>query len=441
MFEGLAEKLQGAFYKLKNKGSLTEEDVNSALREIRLSLLEADVNYKVVKDFIAAIKGKAIGTEIFTGLNPAQQVIKIVYDEMTNLLGTNTVKINSTPNPPTVIMVCGLQGAGKTTTAAKLACLLRKEGKKPLLVAADVYRPAAIAQLQTLGKQVDIPVYDIGNSKDAIEVSKHALHKAKMDLYDTVILDVAGRLHIDEKMMDELKGIRKAIDVTEVLLVVDAMTGQDAVNVATTFNEVLNIDGVILTKLDGDARGGSAISIRSVTGKPIKFIGTSEKMDGLEVFHPDRMASRIIGQGDVLTFIEQTQNAFDEDQAKKLEQKIRKNTFNLNDFLEQLRKIQKMGPLENLLAMIPGIGAKLKDVEIDPNRIKRIEAIICSMTEKERRDPSLLNGSRRKRVAAGSGTTVQEINTLMHQFEEMKKMVKKITLDADKKQKRPRMPF
>lgn len=441
MFEGLAEKLQGAFYKLKNKGSLTEEDVNSALREIRLSLLEADVNYKVVKDFIAAIKGKAIGTEIFTGLNPAQQVIKIVYDEMTNLLGANTVKINSTPNPPTVIMVCGLQGAGKTTTAAKLACLLRKEGKKPLLVAADVYRPAAIAQLQTLGKQVDIPVYDIGNSKDAIEVSKHALHKAKMDLYDTVILDVAGRLHIDEKMMDELKGIRKAIDVTEVLLVVDAMTGQDAVNVATTFNEVLNIDGVILTKLDGDARGGSAISIRSVTGKPIKFIGTSEKMDGLEVFHPDRMASRIIGQGDVLTFIEQTQNAFDEDQAKKLEQKIRKNTFNLNDFLEQLRKIQKMGPLENLLAMIPGIGAKLKDIEIDPNRIKRIEAIICSMTEKERRDPSLLNGSRRKRVAAGSGTTVQEINTLMHQFEEMKKMVKKITLDADKKQKRPRMPF
>ena len=441
MFEGLAEKLQGAFYKLKNKGSLTEEDVNSALREIRLSLLEADVNYKVVKDFIAAIKGKAIGTEIFTGLNPAQQVIKIVYDEMTNLLGANTVKINSTPNPPTVIMVCGLQGAGKTTTAAKLACLLRKEGKKPLLVAADVYRPAAIAQLQTLGKQVDIPVYDIGNSKDAIEVSKHALHKAKMDLYDTVILDVAGRLHIDEKMMDELKGIRKAIDVTEVLLVVDAMTGQDAVNVATTFNEVLNIDGVILTKLDGDARGGSAISIRSVTGKPIKFIGTSEKMDGLEVFHPDRMASRIIGQGDVLTFIEQTQNAFDEDQAKKLEQKIRKNTFNLNDFLEQLRKIQKMGPLENLLAMIPGIGAKLKDIEIDPNRIKRIEAIICSMTEKERRDPSLLNGSRRKRVAAGSGTTVQEINTLIHQFEEMKKMVKKITLDADKKQKRPRMPF
>lgn len=442
MFEGLADKLQQAFYKMKNKASLTEEDVNAALREIRLSLLEADVNYKVVKDFVASVKEKAVGSEILTGLNPAQQVIKIVYDEMTEILGGSTAKINSTPNPPTVIMVCGLQGAGKTTTVAKLACMLRKEGKKPLLVAADVYRPAAIEQLHTLGKQISIPVFDIGDSKDAVEVAKHALHKAKMELYDTVILDVAGRLHIDEKMMDELRGIRKAIDVTEVLLVLDAMTGQDAVNVAVAFNDALEIDGVILTKLDGDARGGGAISIRAVTGKPIKFIGTSEKMDGIEVFHPDRMASRIIGQGDVLTFIEQTQTAFDDDQARDLEKKIKKNTFDLNDFLDQLRKIQKLGPLENLLAMIPGVGAQLKDVKVDPSRIKRIEAIICSMNTKERRDPSLLNGSRRKRIAAGSGTTVQEVNTLMHQFEEMKKMVRKIALNSDnKKGKRSKLPF
>ena len=442
MFEGLADKLQKAFYKLKNKASLTEEDVSAALREIRLSLLEADVNYKVVKDFVASVKEKAVGAEILTGLNPGQQVIKIVYDQMTEILGGTTVKINSTPTPPVVIMVCGLQGAGKTTTVAKLACMLRKEGKKPLLVAADVYRPAAIEQLHTLGRQVNIPVFDIGDSKDAVEVTKHAMHKAKMELYDTVILDVAGRLHIDEKMMDELRGIRKAVDVTEVLLVLDAMTGQDAVNVAVAFNEALEIDGVILTKLDGDARGGSAISIRAVTGKPIKFIGTSEKIDGLEIFHPDRMASRIIGQGDVLTFIEQTQNAFDDDQAKDLEKKIKKNTFDLNDFLDQLRKIQKMGHLENLLAMIPGVGAQLKDIKIDPNRIKRIEAIICSMSTKERRDPSILNGSRRKRIAFGSGTTVQEVNALMHQFEEMKKMVRKIALNSDnKKGKRHKLPF
>ncbi len=439
MFEGLAEKLQSAFYKLRNRGALTEDDVNQAMRDIRISLLEADVNYKVVKDFVAAVKEKAVGAEILTGLNPAQQVIKIVYDELTDILGGKASGINIAPNPPTVIMMCGLQGAGKTTTCAKLACMLRKEGKKPLMVAADVYRPAAAEQLKILGRQVDIPVFDIPGCSDAVKVCRDSLHRAKLDLCDTVILDVAGRLHIDEQMMDELRNIRAQVSISEVLLVVDAMTGQDAVNVAKSFNEALNVDGVVLTKLDGDARGGAAISIKAVTGKPIKFVGTSEKMDGLEKFYPDRMASRIIGHGDVLTFIEQTQEAFDEEQAKKLEQKIRKNTFDLNDFLEQLRKIQKMGPLENLLSMIPGMGQQLKNVEIDPKRLKRIEAIICSMTEEERRDTDLLNGSRRRRIAAGSGTTVQEVNTLMYQFAEMKKMVRKLTNMPDNK--RRHMPF
>ncbi|MBQ9358347.1 MAG: signal recognition particle protein, partial [Abditibacteriota bacterium] len=431
---------QNAFYKLKNRGSLTEEDVNAAMRDIRISLLEADVNYKVVKDFVAKVREKAVGSEILTGLNPAQQVIKIVYEELTETLGGTISRISVSPEPPTVIMMCGLQGAGKTTTCAKLACMLRKEGKKPLMVAADVYRPAAAEQLAILGRQVDIPVFGIPGCSDAVKVCRDSLHKAKMELYDTVILDVAGRLHIDEQMMNELRSIRAAINVSEVLLVVDAMTGQDAVNVAQSFNEALNVDGIVLTKLDGDARGGAAISIKAVTGKPIKLVGTSEKMDGLEKFHPDRMASRIIGHGDVLTFIEQTQEAFDEEQAKKLEQKIRKNTFDLNDFLEQLRKIQKMGPLENLLAMIPGIGQQLKDVEIDPKRLKRVEAIICSMTEQERRDPDILNGSRRRRIAAGSGTTVQEVNTLMYQFSEMKKVVRKIASSPDTG-KRRRMPF
>lgn len=440
MFENVAEKLQNAFYKLKNKGFLTEDDVNNALREMRLGLLEADVNFKVVKDFIASVKEKAIGENILMGLNPSQQVIKIVYDEMVDLLGGKTVKIATSPNPPTVIMVAGLQGAGKTTTVAKLACLLRKEGKKPLLVAGDVYRPAAIEQLHALGKQVGIPVFDIGDSKDAVAVAKHAVHQAKMDLYDTIIIDVAGRLHIDDKMMDELKRLRATVTVHEVLLVVDAMTGQDAVNVAKAFDEALNIDGIIMTKMDGDARGGAAISIRQVTGKPLKFIGTSEKMDGLEVFYPDRMASRILGQGDVLSLIEQTQEAFDVDQAKALEKKIRKDTFDLNDFLDQLRRIQKMGPLENILKMVPGMAEKIKGQEIDASKLKRIEAIICSMNSEERKDPSILNGQRRKRIAAGSGTTVAEINVLMSQFEQMKQMVRKLTGSSGKKSKL-KLPF
>ncbi|MBQ0104651.1 MAG: signal recognition particle protein [Armatimonadetes bacterium] len=440
MFENIASKLQDTFYKLKNKGYITEKDLDSAFRDIRMTLLEADVNYKLVKEFIARLKEKCLGESVFVGLNAYQQIIKIVYDELTDLLGGKTEKIAVSPNPPTVIMMSGLQGAGKTTTCAKLAVMLRKEGKKPLMAAADVYRPAAIQQLHALGKQVNIPVFDIGDSKDAVEVAKHAVHKAKMDMYDTVILDVAGRLHIDEEMMQELKNIKANVAVSETLLVVDAMTGQDAVNVAKTFDEALNIDGIIMTKMDGDAKGGAALSIKQITGKPIKFVGTSEKMDGLELFHPDRMASRILGHGDVLTLIEQTQQTFDIEEAKKLEKKFRKDQFDLNDFLEQLRKIQKMGPLENILKLIPGMAEKVKGLEIDPGKVKRIEAIISSMTKEERSDPSILNGQRRRRIAKGSGTTVEEINILMHQFEQMKKMIKKIT-DTGSKKGKVRLPF
>lgn len=441
MFENISSKLQEAFYKLKNKGYITEKDLDAAFRDIRLTLLEADVNFKLVKEFINDLKEKCLGQSVLVGLNPDQQIIKIVHEELCSLLGGKTEKIAVNPNPPTVIMMCGLQGAGKTTTCGKLAVLLRKEGKKPLLVAGDVYRPAAIEQLHAIGKQINIPVFDIGDSKNAVEVAKHAVHKAKMDLYDTVILDVAGRLHIDEKMMQELKDIKSNISVSETLLVVDAMTGQDAVNVAKSFDEALNIDGVIMTKMDGDAKGGAAFSIKKITGKPIKFVGTSEKMDGLEIFHPDRMASRIIGHGDVLTLIEQTQEAFNLEEAEKLEKKFKKNQFDLNDFLVQLKKIQKFGSLENILKLIPGMSGKFKDVEIDPNRVKRIEAIICSMTKEERSDPSILNGQRRRRIAKGSGTTVEEINILMHQFEQMKVMIKKITNAETNKKGKIRMPF
>lgn len=441
MFDNIAAKLQESFYRLKNKGYITENDLDVTLREIRMTLLEADVNFKLVKEFIAGLKEKCVGESILMGLNPHQQIIKIVHEELCTFLGGKTEKIATSPNPPTVIMMSGLQGAGKTTTSAKLAVLLRKEGKKPLLAAADVYRPAAIEQLHALGKQINIPVFDIGDSKNAVEVAKHAVHKAKMDLYDTVILDVAGRLHIDEKMMQELKDIKANIHIDETLLVVDAMTGQDAVNVAKTFDEALNIDGVIMTKMDGDAKGGAALSIKKITGKPIKFVGTSEKMDGLEIFHPDRMASRIIGHGDVLSFIEQAQNAFDLDEAKKLEKKFKKDQFDLNDFLGQLKKIQKMGSLENILKLIPGMAGKFKDVEIDPKRVKRIEAIISSMTKEERKDPSILNGQRRKRIAKGSGTTVEEVNILMNQFDQMKKMVKKITSAETNKKGKIRLPF
>lgn len=441
MFENLASKLQDTLYKLKNKGYITEKDLDVSLKDIRMTLLEADVNFKLVKEFINSVKETCVGEEVLVGLNPDQQIVKIVYDKLTELLGGKTSKIATSPNPPTVIMMSGLQGAGKTTTSAKLAVLLRKEGKKPLLVAADVYRPAAIEQLHALGKQINIPVFDIGDRKNAVEVAKHAIHEAKMNMYDTVIIDVAGRLHIDEAMMQELMDIKSNIDVHETLLVVDAMTGQDAVNVAKTFNEALNIDGIIMTKMDGDAKGGAALSIKSITGKPIKFIGTSEKMDGLEIFHPDRLAGRILGHGDILTLVEQTQQAFDLEEAEKLEKKFKKDQFDLEDFLAQIRKIQKMGPLENILKLVPGMAEKLKGVEIDPKRIKRIEAMISSMTKEERHDPSILNGQRRKRIAAGSGTTVEEINILVHQFEEMKKMVKKITGATQNKKGKVRLPF
>ena len=440
MFENIASKLQDTLYKLKNKGYITEKDLDVTLRDIRMTLLEADVNYKLVKDFIKNLKETLLGEQVLVGINPEQQIVKIVYDKLTELLGGKTVKIATSPEPPTVIMMSGLQGAGKTTTCAKLALLLRKEGKKPLMVAADVYRPAAIEQLKALGRQINIPVFEMGDNKNAVEVCKHAVHEAKMNMYDTVILDVAGRLHIDEVMMEELKDIRANINVAEVLLVVDAMTGQDAVNVAKTFNEALDIDGVVITKMDGDTKGGAALSVKGITGKPIKFVGTSEKMDGLEIFHPDRMAGRILGHGDILTLVEQTQNAFDLKEAQKLEEKFKKDKFDLDDFLAQIRKIQKMGPLENILKLIPGMAEKIQGVEIDPKRVKRIEAIICSMTKEERKDPSILNGQRRRRIAKGSGTTVEEINILMHQFEQMKQMIKKITQAGGKKGKF-RLPF
>ncbi|MEN6415809.1 MAG: signal recognition particle protein [Armatimonadota bacterium] len=442
LFESLSEKLQNVFQKLKSRGGLTEQEVNEALREVRLVLLEADVNYKVVKDFVARIKERAVGEDILRGLNPAQQVIKIVNEELVALLGGEQAKLRIAERPPTVIMVSGLHGAGKTTNVAKLALMFKKQGKKPLLVAGDVYRPAAIKQLQTLGTQIGVDVFDIGDKQDAVAVAKAAMNSARGSGNDPVLIDVAGRLHIDEEMMSELKRLREAIDVTEVLLVVDAMTGQDAVNVAQQFNEALSLDGVIMTKMDGDARGGAALSIKAVTGKPIKFIGTSEKMDGIEPFYPDRMASRILGMGDVLSLIEKAQETFDEDQAKAMERKFRENKFDLNDYLGQLRQMRKMGPLDQILGMIPGLGNanKLKDAKIDENEFNRVEAILCSMTNNERHEPAILNASRRRRIAAGSGTSVQEVNRLINQFNEMKKMIRAMTGAEESGKRRKRMP-
>ncbi|MBQ7525508.1 MAG: signal recognition particle protein [Abditibacteriota bacterium] len=449
MFENLTDKLQNVFKKLRGQGSLSEDQVNEALREIRLVLLEADVNFKVVKDFVNSVKEKAIGTDVLTGLNPAQQVVKIVNDQLVSLLGGENVKLKTAAKPPTVIMMAGLQGAGKTTHAAKLAYLLKKQGKKPLLVAGDVYRPAAIKQLRTLAEQVGVDAFDIGDKQDAVAVAKAAVNYSATRNYDYIIIDTAGRLQIDEKMMDELRRLRTSIDITEVLLVVDAMTGQEAVNVAKTFNEILNIDGVVMTKMDGDARGGAALSVKSVTGKPIKFIGTSEKVDGLEPFHPDRMASRILGMGDVLTLIEKAQATVDEKEAEDMERKLRENRFDLNDFLNQMRQMKKMGPLDQLIKLIPGMGniKELTDAKIDTNEFKHVEAILCSMTKEERADPSRLNASRRRRIAAGSGTDVSDVNRLMTQFYNMRKMIKMITggLDDPKKRRKmprmPRMPF
>ena len=424
-FEGLSSRLQEITRKFKGKARVTESDLKEMLREVKLAMLEADVNYKIVKDFMASVNEKALGQEVLKSLTPGQQVIKIVKDELVELLGGTESKIGFNPNPPTIIMLVGLQGSGKTTTAGKLANLLRKQGKNPLLVACDVYRPAAIKQLQVVGKQLNIPVFANEESKDVVHIAKQAMNIAISKLNDVVIIDTAGRLHIDEELMKELKNLKSNVKPYEILLVVDAMTGQDAVNVATSFNEEIGIDGVILTKLDGDTRGGAALSVKKVTGRPIKFAATGEKLSDIEVFHPERMASRILGMGDVLSIIEKAEEAFDEEEALKLEQKLRKQEFDLDDYLTQLRQMKKMGSFSSILKMIPGMNA-LKDVKIDDKEFVRIEAIICSMTKKEKRNPKILNGSRRKRIATGAGVTVQEVNKFMNSFEMTQKMMKKM---------------
>ena len=424
-FEGLSSKLQDITRKLRGKARITESDLKEMLREVKLALLEADVNYKIVKDFIASVQEKALGQDVLKSLTPGQQVIKIVKDELVELLGGEESKINFTPNPPTVIMLVGLQGSGKTTTAGKLANLLRKQGKKPLLVACDIYRPAAIKQLQVVGRQLDIPVYANENSKDVVHIAKQAMSVAMSKMNDVVILDTAGRLHIDEELMQELKNVKQGVKPHEILLVVDSMIGQDAVNIAQSFNENLGIDGVVLTKLDGDTRGGAALSVKKVTGRPIKFAATGEKLSDIEVFHPDRMASRILGMGDVLSIIEKAEESFDLEQAEKFEKQLRKKEFDLDDYLTQLRQVKKMGSFSSLLKMIPGM-ANIKDLKVDDKEFVRIEAMICSMTKEEKRNPKLLNASRRVRIAKGSGTTVQQINQFMKSFEMTQKMMKKM---------------
>ena len=425
-FEGLSSKLQAITDKFKGKARVTESDLKEMLREVKLALLEADVNYKIVKEFIATIQEKALGEEVLKSLTPGQQVVKIVKDELVELLGGTDSKINFSPNPPTVIMLVGLQGSGKTTTAGKLANLIRKQGKKPLLVACDVYRPAAIKQLQVIGAQLNIPVFSNEQSKDVVHIAKQAMNEAISKLNDVIILDTAGRLHIDEDLMQELKNLKANVKPHEILLVIDSMTGQDAVNVAQTFDNELGCDGVILTKLDGDTRGGAALSVKKVTGKPITFAATGEKLNDIEVFRPEGMASRILGMGDMLSIIEKAEDAFDEAEALKLEEKLKKQKgFDLDDYLTQLRQIKKMGSFSSILKMIPGM-SKIKDLKVDDNEFNRIEAIICSMTLKERRNPKILNASRRKRIAAGSGTKVQDINKFMESFELTQKMMKKI---------------
>ena len=424
-FEGLSSRLQAITKKLSGKARITESDLKEVLREVKLALLEADVNYKIVKDFIADINQKALGQDVLKSLTPGQQVVKIVKDEMEELLGGVTSKINFTPNPPTIIMLVGLQGSGKTTTAGKLANLLRKQGKKPLLVACDVYRPAAIKQLQVVGAQLNIPVFANQNSKDVPLIAKQAISEAMSKLNDVIILDTAGRLHIDEELMQELKNIKANVKPHEILLVVDSMTGQDAVNVAEHFNQNLGIDGVILTKLDGDTRGGAALSVKKVTGKPIKFAATGEKLSDIEEFHPDRMTSRILGMGDMLSIIEKAEEAFDEEEALKLEKKLKKQEFDLDDYLTQLRQMKKMGSFSSIMKMIPGMN-KFGDIKVDDKEFVKIEAIICSMTKEEKRNTRLLNASRRQRIAKGSGTRVQDINKFINSYEMTEKLMKKM---------------
>lgn len=424
-FEGLSSRLQEITRKIRGKARITESDLKEMMREVKLALLEADVNYKIVKDFIATIQEKALGQDVLKSLTPGQQVIKIVKDEMVELLGGTESRINFTPNPPTVIMMVGLQGSGKTTTSGKLANLLRKQGKKPLLVACDVYRPAAIKQLQVVGKQLNIPVFANETSKDVVHIAKQAMSTAISKLNDVIILDTAGRLHIDEALMEELKNLKVNIKPHEILLVVDSMTGQDAVNVAEKFNDALGIDGVVLTKLDGDTRGGAALSVKKITGKPIKFGATGEKLSDIEVFHPDRMAQRILGMGDILSVIEKAEEAFDLEEAEKLEKQLKKKELDLDDYLAQLRQVKKMGSFSSLLKMIPGMN-QIKDLKVDDKEFEKIEAIICSMTKKEKRDTRILNASRRQRIAKGSGTTVQDINKFIKSFEMTQKMMKQM---------------
>jgi len=423
MFESLTEKLESIFKKLKGKGLLKEEDIEVALKEIRLALLEADVNFKVVKDFVQKIKEKAVGKEVLESLSPGQQVIKIVNEELCQLLGKTNSRIPLSPNPPTIVMMVGLHGSGKTTTSAKLARLFKKEGRRPMLVAADLQRPAAIDQLIALGSQIDVPVYFSKDTKDPVTLCYDSVKKAKLDARDIVILDTAGRLHIDESLMAELKNIKESVSPKEIIFVADAMTGQDAVNIARNFGEQIGIDGIILTKMDGDARGGAALSIISVTGKPIKFIGTGEKIEMLEPFYPDRIASRILGMGDVLSLIEQAQKTFDHKEAEKLQKTIMDDSFTFDDLRGQLQKMRNMGPLENLINMIPGMN-KIKNLEIDERELIKVEAIISSMTKKEKRDHNIINGNRRRRIALGSGTTVPDVNRVIKQYIEIKKMLK-----------------
>lgn len=444
LFEGLSGKLQDTINKFRGKGRVTEKDVKDMMREIKLALLEADVNFKVVKDFIGKVSERAVGQDVLESLTPGQQVIKVVHEELIDLMGKVPAKVTFASKPPTVFMMVGLQGSGKTTTSGKIANLLRKQGKNPLLAACDVYRPAAIKQLQVVGNQLSIPVFALEDSKDPVHIAKQAVAHAVSNLYDVVILDTAGRLHINEELMDELDRIKNSVHPHEILLVVDSMTGQDAVNVAESFNEKLGVDGLVLTKLDGDTRGGAALSVKAVTGKPVKFAGIGEKLSEIEPFYPDRMASRILGMGDVLSLIEKAQEAFDEKKALEMEKKLRSQQFTLDDFLDQMQQVKKMGPLNQVLGMLPGMNAKaLQNIEVDEKKLGHVEAIIKSMTAKERNDPSIINGSRRKRIAAGSGTSVQEVNSLLKQFEEMKKMMKMMT-DMGKRGKgfgKFRMPF
>ena len=424
-FEGLSSRLQEITRKIRGKARITESDLKEMLREVKLALLEADVNYKIVKEFISTIQEKALGQDVMKSLTPGQQVVKIVKDELVNLLGEKESKVNFTPNPPTIVMLVGLQGSGKTTTAGKLANLFRKQGKKPLLVACDIYRPAAIKQLQVVGAQLNIPVYSNEKSKDVVQISKQAINVAMSKLNDVIILDTAGRLQIDEALMQELQNVKNGVHPHETLLVVDSMTGQEAVNVAQTFNEKVGIDGIILTKLDGDTRGGAALSVKKVTGKPIKFAATGEKLSDIEVFHPDRMASRILGMGDILSVIEKAEESFDLEQAEKLEKQLKKKELDLDDYLMQIRQMKKLGSFSSILKMIPGMN-KFKDLKVDDKEFGKIEAIICSMTKKEKQNAKLLNASRRQRIAKGSGTTVQDINKFIKSFEMTQKMMKQL---------------